>query len=249
MYAQDREGDGVVGMVAADGLLENAERLPLIMFGQRVIALPDGRIGETVQRRGHLQIVIAYCVAIDGERLAEKLCGMIGIALGVQRKVAELHQDVGGLDRSSPDAVFRQGHCLLQIGFRGNQVARIAQRARQIRQRHGNMPLVERALQTAYGDRLFQQGNRPLAQALAPIGEADALEKLSAHLRLQAQIAADFFRAPIQQILGGRFLALRIEGIGLREYVHQERRHLLRPVALLRGGLARQFNAMILPER
>ena len=110
------------------------------------------------------------------------------------------------------------------------------------------MPLVERALLTAYGDRLFEQGDCPLAEALAPIGEADALEKLSAHLRLQTQIAADFFRAPIQQILGGRLLALCIERIGLRKYIHQERRYLLRPVALHGGGLARQFNAMILPQ-
>ena len=58
------------------------------------------------------------------------------------------------------------------------------------------------------------------------------------------------FSAPlIQQVLGGGYLSLRVERIRLREHVHHEGRHLLRPVALERGGVARHQNAVIFPER
>src|ERR1700684_4538970 len=106
------------------------------------------------------------------------------------------------------------------------------------------MAVVERAFLPAYGNRFLKQGNRPLAQALAPIRKADAFEKLSAHFRLQAEIPPDFFRAAIEKVLGSRRASLRIERVGLREYVHQERRHLLRAVALLSRRVSRQLNAV-----
>ena len=83
-------------------------------------------------------------------------------------------------------SALRQVDGLLQIGFRRYQVTRIGQRARQIRERHGDMSVVERAFLTTYRDCLFEQGDRPLAQALTTIGEADAFEQLSTHFRLQA---------------------------------------------------------------
>ncbi len=86
--------------------------------------------------------------------------------------------------------------------------------------------------------------------ALAPVGKPDAFEKLRAHLGLQVQIARDFRRAPIQAApWRSASLPWAVERIGLREHVHQEGRHLLRTVALLRRRLARQLDPMVLPQR
>ena len=159
-----------------------------------------------------------------------------------------MRQDVRRLERPGFATAFRQGDRLLQIRLRRYQLTGIGQRARQIRQRHGNMAVVQRALLTANQERLLEEGDRARAQALASIGEADAFEHLSAYFRLQALIPRDLFRAAIEQILGRRLLALSVEGVGSREYIHHERRHLLRPVAFLDSGFPRQFNAMIFPE-
>src|ERR1700722_12875566 len=110
------------------------------------------------------------------------------------------------------------------------------------------MPVVERAFLTAYRQCLFEQRDCPFAQSLTPIGETDAFEELGTYLRLQARVSSDFFRAAVQQLFGSRLIALSIEWIGLGEHVHQECRHLLRPVALLGGGVPGQFDAVILPK-
>ncbi len=64
----------------------------------------------------------------------------------------------------------------------------IGECASQIRQRRCDPVVIERMLLAAYGDRLLEQGNRALAQALPPVGEADALEQLRSHFGLQALI-------------------------------------------------------------
>src|SRR5260370_17887601 len=109
------------------------------------------------------------------------------------------------------------------------------------------MAAVQRTFLTAYGNRLLEQWDRPLAQALAPIGKADAFEQLRAYLRLQAHVSRDFLRAPIEQILGSRLFTLSVERIGLRKHVHQERRNLFRPVPPLPLCPPPPFIPIILP--
>ncbi len=124
----------------------------------------------------------------------------------------------------------------------------VGQGASQVRERRGHSVIVERVLLAAYGDRLFEQRNGALAEALPPIGEADAFEQLGADLGLQSEVAEDFRRAAIEQVLGGGLVTLRVERIGLRKHVDEECRHLLSAIALLRGCLARQFDPVVLPQ-
>ena len=81
------------------------------------------------------------------------------------------------------------------------------------------------------------------------VRETDAFEQLGAHFGLQSRVPHDLRRTPVQYVLGGGILSLRIERIGLRENVDQKCGHLLCPIALLRGRLASQLDTMILPER
>ncbi len=124
-------------------------------------------------------------------------------------------------------------------------MAGIGQRMGQIGERHGHMAVIEGPLLAAYGQRLLEQGDRPLGQALAPIGKADAFEELGGHFGLQVHVSRDFCRAPIQKILGGGLPPLGVERVRLREHIHEEGRHLLRPIALLGGRLPRQFDAAV----
>ena len=101
---------------------------------------------------------------------------------------------------------------------------------------------VERPLVAAYGDRLFEQRNGAIAEALAPVSEADAFEQLSTNLGLEIDIARDLGRASIEQLLGGGLMPLCVERIGLRKYVHQERRDLLGAITL--GAVASRASSM-----
>jgi hypothetical protein len=70
------------------------------------------------------------------------------------------------------------------------------------------------------------------------------------HFRLQARRLLDDLRgAAIQQLL--RAVAswpCALKGIRLGEYVHEERRDLLRAIALLRRRIARQLDPVVLPQ-
>src|SRR5271167_929200 len=194
-------------------------------------------------------MLVAGIAAIDREGLDELLAGAFRIALGVQQKMSVLHQNVGGFDRRPGRAALRQGDGLLEVAFGGDQQTGVRQRARQVGQRGRKIRLVERARIAANGDGLLEQGYGTLVQSLAPVGKPNALEQLRAHFRVQSGIARDLVGAAIKQVLGGGLAALGVERIRLRENVDQERRYLLRAVALLGGCVARQRNAVVLPQR
>ena len=83
-------------------------------------------------------------------------------------------------------AASRQIERLLQIRFGGDQMTAVGQCPGQIRERSGHSVAVERMLLAPDGDRLLEQRDRAIAQALPPVGKSDALEQLRPHLGLQS---------------------------------------------------------------
>ena len=115
----------------------------------------------------------------------------------------ELHQYFGRHYGIRAVAASRDGQRLLQIRLGGNHVAIVRQGARQICQRRGDPQIVGRTFVATYCQRLFEQGDGPAAESLAPVGKPDAFEQFGAHLGLQGGVFLDFLRALIEQILGG----------------------------------------------
>jgi len=106
---------------------------------------------------------------------------------------------------------------LFQITAGRDQVAAVRQGAGQIGQRGGGAMPIERPLVPPDVHGLFEERDCTIAESLAPVGEADALQELGAHFGLQARIVQDALRAPIEHIPGRGFMALGIERIGFRK--------------------------------
>ncbi len=51
--AQARQSDRMIGIVAAHGGLENLDRLPFVLLGQRQVVHPGRSGGKTTQRDGY----------------------------------------------------------------------------------------------------------------------------------------------------------------------------------------------------
>ena len=160
-----------------------------------------------------------------------------------------MRQNIGGLDRGRRIAGLRQCQRLFHVGLSARQTAGIGQSLCQVGQRRGQLAIVNGPRVAANGHRLFEQRYGAIVQSLSAVGETDTFQQLGADFRLQNQVVFDFFGALVQQILGGRFLALGVEGVGLRKDVDHERRNLLRPIPLEGRRIAREQNAVVLPKR
>ena len=186
--------------------------------------------------------------AVNRERLLEQLARPLGIALGVELELRILHQDIGRRRRGSLVALARELERLLQIRFRGHEMTAVGERARQVREGGGDAAIVDGALISADGNGLLEEWNCALAQ----VPDGDKPGRCSRAVAPAPPVAGsrcrDLGRAPIQEILRRGFVTLRGEWVGLREHIHQKRADLLRAVPFLRRLLARQLDAVVLPE-